>query len=206
MEFYEVVEKRRTIREFTSQPIDEAIMERVLGAGLKAPSNNHLRQWEFILVRDPQVRRQLVESGEKLKESIPKDQLNKTFEGLDPLAREMYLDAVPKQKRMLLAAPELLVVAYKYQFPAPRWTRIYDLNDLASIWCCIENILLAMAAEGIFGVTYVPKYTDLIGEILGIPGDYTVAALIPMGYPSPTAKILTQKKIDPKKKIHINKW
>ncbi|NIU82351.1 MAG: nitroreductase, partial [Candidatus Korarchaeota archaeon] len=60
---------------------------------------------------------------------------------------------------------------------------LYDLNDMASVWMCIENILLAMAAEGLYGVTSVPRETHLLKKILGIPDGYEVAAAIPIGYP-----------------------
>jgi nitroreductase len=52
MEFYDVVEKRRTIRDFTDQPVDREVVERILSAGMKAPSNDHLRNWEFVVVTD----------------------------------------------------------------------------------------------------------------------------------------------------------
>jgi nitroreductase len=52
------------------------------------------------------------------------------------------------------------------------------------VWACIENILLAMAAEGLYGVTYIPYETSSIKKILDVPRDYEVAAIIPMGYPT----------------------
>ena len=56
MEFYDAVEKRRTIRDFEDKPIDMEIIKRILSAGLKAPTNNHLRQWEFVIVNDKKER------------------------------------------------------------------------------------------------------------------------------------------------------
>ena len=48
MELYEAINKRRTIRDFEDKPIYEDIIKRILSAGLKAPTNNHLREGEFI--------------------------------------------------------------------------------------------------------------------------------------------------------------
>lgn len=50
MEFYEVIEKRRTIREFIDREIPKDVLKRILSAGLKAPSSNHQRQWELIVL------------------------------------------------------------------------------------------------------------------------------------------------------------
>ena len=51
MEFYEAVRCRRTAREFTDQDVPLEIVQNILNAGLKAPTNDHMRNWEFILFR-----------------------------------------------------------------------------------------------------------------------------------------------------------
>ncbi|HEX2945466.1 MAG TPA: hypothetical protein VHT96_05895, partial [Clostridia bacterium] len=67
------------------------------------------------------------------------EELKNLFEGQDALAKEMYLDAIPKQKRMILTSPELLVVVYRPKTQVAESQRVYDLNCMASVWCCIEN-------------------------------------------------------------------
>ena len=52
MEFYEAIEKRRTIRKFKAPATKEQIM-RIIVAGTKAPSGANQQRWEFILVEDP---------------------------------------------------------------------------------------------------------------------------------------------------------
>ncbi len=205
MEFYDVVAKRRTVRDFSEKPVDEAIINQVLEAGLKAPSYNHLREWEFILVKNISVRLEII-NVEKLNKDIDLDKLKEAFEHHDLLSKEMYLDAIPKQKKMILTAPELLVVCYKPKTNVIEAKRVYDLNGLASVWCCIENILLAMAAEGLFGATYVPQDTEHLKEILNIPNEYEISAIIPIGYPAEKVKALKQKKINLEEKLHINRW
>ena len=54
MEFYEVIEKRRTIRDFESEDIPKEVIERVISAAMKAPTNDHMRDWHFIIVKDRQ--------------------------------------------------------------------------------------------------------------------------------------------------------
>ena len=48
MEFCEVVEKRRTIRDFESENIPKEVIERVISATMKAPTNDHMRDWHLI--------------------------------------------------------------------------------------------------------------------------------------------------------------
>lgn len=54
MEFYDVVGKRRTIRDFTEMPVNTDSVKRILSAGLKAPTNDHMRNWEFVVVTEKQ--------------------------------------------------------------------------------------------------------------------------------------------------------
>ncbi len=56
MDFYEVIERRRTIRDFENKPVDIEIIKKIISAGLKAPTNNHLREWEFVIVNDKKER------------------------------------------------------------------------------------------------------------------------------------------------------
>jgi nitroreductase len=118
----------------------------------------------------------------------------------------MYLDAIPKQKKMLMTAPELLVIVYKPKTQVNESKKVYDLNCLASVWCCIENILLSLAENNIYGVTFIPKNTPAIKTILGIPKELEVAAIIPFGYKALDAKIIPQKEVDLTSRLHINNW
>ena len=205
MEFFEVIEKRRTIRDFSDTPVPKEKIARILQAGLKAPSYNHLREWDFIFIRDAAIRLNIV-LADKIREEYPLDELEKAFENHDPLARSMYIEALPKQRRMLLSAPELLVVTYRPKTAIPESRTIYDLNGLASVWCCIENILLAMTAENLCGVPFVPQHPQKIREILGVPAGREIASLIPFGFREESVKDIPQKKIDLKERIHVDAW
>ncbi len=204
MEFKQVIDKRRTIREFSNEIVPNEIIVESLEAGLKAPSYNHLKQWDFIMVRDSKIRLALTQTEEMIEE-LSSDLLQ-AFENHDNLAKAMYLDAIPKQKRMILTAPELLVVVYKPKTLVKESNRIYDLNCLASVWCCIENILLSLAEHEVLGVTFIPKNTDKVKDILAVPDELEVAAIIPFGYKAEDSKIIEQKEIDLKTRIHINVW
>lgn len=52
MEFYEVINRRRTVREWKGESVPQEVLERILSAGLQAPTHNHLREWEFIVLQE----------------------------------------------------------------------------------------------------------------------------------------------------------
>ena len=51
MEFYDVIDQRRTVREFLDKEVDFEAIKRILEAGNKAPTWNHNRNWSFIVLR-----------------------------------------------------------------------------------------------------------------------------------------------------------
>jgi len=204
MDLIEVINRRRTVRDFSKEEVPFEIIEKSLEAGFKAPSHNHLKEWNFILVKEQNIRLALTQTEEMIEKVT--EELKQSFEGHDALAKDMYLEAIPKQKKMILTAPELLVVVYKPKTQISESKRIYDLNCLASVWCCIENILLSLAENEVFGVTAIPQNTPAIKKILNIPQELEIAAIIPFGYMDSNAKIIPQKEVQLESRLHINKW
>lgn len=204
MELIEAIYRRRTVRDFSKEKVPCEIIEKALEAGLKAPSYNHLRQWDFILVKEQNIRVALTQT-EPMTEEVT-DELKRNFEGHDALAKDMYLDAIPKQKKMILTAPEVLVVVYKPKTQVCESARVYDLNCLASVWCCIENILLSLTENDVFGVTFIPQNTAAIKDILNIPKELEVAAIIPFGYKDSNSKTISQKEAKLNARLHTNYW
>lgn len=204
MEFLEVIGKRRTVRDFSQEEIPPEIIEKALEAGLKAPSYNHLKEWDFVLVKDAITRIALTQT-EKMIDQVT-DALNQDLEGYEALAKQMYMDAVPKQRKMILTAPELLVVVYKPKTPVKISEKVYDLNCLASVWCCIENILLSLTDHEVYGVTFIPQNTSAVKQILNIPAELEVAAMIPFGYRATDAKIYPQKEVKLAERLHVDNW
>jgi nitroreductase len=203
VDFYEAVDKRRTVREFRQKPVEEQKLLRVLAAGLKAPSHNHLREWEFILIRDFEQRRSVVDLGVAAKDFSEK-RVQEATRIMSDWEKEAYVKALPVQRRMLMSSPELLIICFKMRKHLKECETLYDLNSYASVWACIENILLAMATEGLYGVTFMAHDTARLKNMLGIPDDYEVATLIPMGYPE--KYFVRQKPVTLKEKIHYDKW
>ena len=204
MELLEVINLRRTVRDFSDKKVPFEIIQRALNAGLKAPSYNHQKEWYFILVKDQKIRLALTQA-EKMVEEVS-DKFKKALGSYEVLAQEMYLDAIPKQKKMLLTAPEVLVVAYKPKTQIAESKRVCDLNCLSAVWCCIQNILLSLAENDVFGTTVIPEYTSEVKRVLNIPQELEVAVMIPFGYKASNAKVIPQKEVKLESILHTDKW
>ena len=92
MEFYEVVNRRRSIRQFEDREIPREILERILGAGLKAPSSNHQRRWELLTLTE----KPLILDLAKIIKPYP----CRITEPKTP-QQEMFKIAYPRQRRMI---------------------------------------------------------------------------------------------------------
>ncbi len=205
MEYYEAVRKRRTVREFDARPVEVEKIRRVLEAGLKAPANAHLKDWEFILLRDPGNRRRALVNALKARDLNDKNGIEELIKTMPyEELKEVYRKSLPRQLTMMIEAPELLIVCYKMRKPLGEVKTLFELNNLASVWCCIENIVLAMAAEGLYGCTYSPYNTAGLKEYLRLPRDMEIAVLIPIGYPKQEPEERKPENLD--ERLHIDKW
>ena len=162
MNFYEAIEKRRTIRKFKSPATAEQI-KRIIMAGTKAPSAGNQQGWEFIVVDESALiekiseRKYILNRGNKPRgEEVPSDQ-----EKIAQMQKDSFTNA------------SLVAVYYKK-----------GARDEA--WMCIENMLLAAVAEGLgtrIGVFWGGAEKD-IDKILQVPEGLELAAVISIGVPA----------------------
>jgi nitroreductase len=210
MNVYEAIATRRTIRDFDPQPIERETLLRILDAGLKAPSGDHLRDWHFVLVEDRKQRAELVRfffkdrTREELEALV--DSWGMTVES----QRAMYIDAVSKQGSMILEAGALVIPCFRQPEPLlGEKTSLHELNAFASIWVVLENSLIAAASEGIFGVTKIvstPGERDHIRATLGIPEEYEIPCYLAMGRPSADAVWHRQVPAAAADRLHVERW
>ena len=208
MEFYHAIEKRRTVRDFESETIPDEIVERIISAGLKAPTNDHMRDWHYIVIRDRNTVVKLLEIIPKGISDSDMEQLLKDWNLKDAEQQAAYRNAVPKQHRMLLDASVIVIPLLKQKTDVLHPENLSHLNGFASIWCSIENILLASTAEGYGCALRIPlgNEGEYAREVLGFPEDYLMPCLIGIGRPKPDAPVVKQKDIDIKEHIHWDRW
>lgn len=208
MELYEAIEKRRTVRDLQDKPIPLDILKKILNAGLKAPSNDHLRRWEFILIQEKAKRGELARFVDAPETKDGAIEIVNRWGLTDPLQRDAYIDAIPKQHTMIVNTGCLIVPCFFYEGSILKPETLSSLNPLASIWCCIENMLLAAAAEGIFGVTRIPfeEERKQLRKALKVPDNYEIPCYLSLGYPREGSTHIAQHKVCVEDRIHFNTW
>ena len=208
MEFYTAIDQRRTIRDLQDTEIPVEVLHRILDAGLKAPTNDHLRNWEFIVLTDPAEKARIIQ---KIPKTFSKDSVREFLDSCnmsDPVQRAMYMQGVPKQYTMLYHSGCLVLPLFRQDHPLLQPKSMNDLNGFASIWCCIENIFLAAAAEGLgtaFRIPF-PEEVTFLKEATGHPDNYVMPCYIAIGYPNEDAADTIQHEYQAADKIHRNRW
>lgn len=208
MDFYDAINSRRTVRDFAQEPIPEAVLERILSAAFKAPTNDHMRDWHYIVVQDRAVTARLLEIIPKGISEADMEQLLRDWNLRDGLQQACYRSAVPKQYRMLSEAAAIVVPLFAQKTDILHPENLSHLNGFASVWCSISHVLLAAAAEGFGCCLRVPLGDEgaHAREVLGFPQEYLMPCLIGIGKPKAGAAPVQQKEIDLNTRIHRDKF
>lgn len=208
MELYEVLEKRRTYRDFSNREVNDKILNRIISAAFKAPTNDHLRQLEFVVVRGREKIANVIVPLAKNMEAFRK-LVAEVDESDDKDKMAMFADALPKQQKMLMESG-LLIIPFFRQLTCPllKPAEQSSLNYFASAWCALENMLLAATDEGLGAVFHIPvsDEADKIKTILQAPDGYEMTCLLTIGYPADDAFLPKQKEINIESRIHENIW
>ena len=172
MEFTELVVKRRSIRKFRQDLVDNTVIERILEAGRWAPSASNSQPWRFIVITETGIRRKIAENS---------TQFSKEAWRKFPPESARYLAARGGSwdKSTMARVPVFVAVCFRLV------ENIRDELVLGSVWMAVENMLLAAANEGLGSCIYTfynMQEEDKIKEILQVPEDYRIACLIQLGY------------------------
>jgi nitroreductase len=199
MDLIETLRSTGTVRAFTDEPVDDAVLARVLDTARFAPSGANAQAWRVVVVKDPGIRvrlRDLYLPGwtEYVAMSAaglrPWSPVNDPAAERDALAAagEPVVDAAAQGLAGHLdQAPVLLAVfADLAQLAAvDRDLERYSFAGGASVYPFAWNVLLAARAEGLGGVltTMLIRQEDEVKRLLGADGALALAAVIALGHP-----------------------
>ena len=178
--FYKVVFSRRDVRSrFTSRPISDSVLVKILNAAHHAPSVGFSQPWNFILIKDGKTRSRIKESFEE--ERLRSSQL------IDGQKRERYLSF--KLEGILDSAINICVTYDPSRFgPFVIGRESIPETGIYSVCCAVQNLWLAARAEGL-GLGWVSILSNqILGEILELPEHIVPIAYLCLGHVEKFAK------------------
>lgn len=190
-EFLAHIATRRTVRDFSPEPVALLLVENAVRAAALAPSGANRQPWRFVVVGDPAVKREIREAAEaEEKESYERRMPEEWLEALAPLGTDWH-------KPFLEIAPYLIVVFKMDSEPVPapggvddgtaRKQKNYYVAESVGIACGF--LLAALHLAGLATLTHTPSPMGFLNRILERPPHEKPYLLIPVGYPADNARV-----------------
>lgn len=185
--YHDQMATRRTVREFSDEPVPWPIVEWALKTAGSAPSGANLQPWHFVVVRDPRVRARIREAAENEERINYETRFPEEWkEKLAPLGTDW-------RKEFLTAAPCLIVVfAVVHGRPGSsggpgETAKHYYVNE--SVGIAVGFLLSALHLAGLATLTHTPSPMGFLREILDRPSNERPYLVIPVGYPASGARV-----------------
>jgi nitroreductase len=181
--FYEVMDCRRTVRHFSSEPVSTVVIQDLVRAASTAPSGAHRQPWTFVAVSDPEVKRRIRRAAEREEDEnyhgrMPAEWLT----ALEPLGTDA-------QKPFLELAPWLVVLFRQNYGVGTTGKHIHNYYVAESVGIAAGMFLTAVHQAGLVALTHTPSPMEFLKEILKRPENETACLLMPVGYPAPDAEV-----------------
>ncbi len=181
-QFYELMQKRRSLRFFSDEPIPEIVLSNIIMTAGTAPSGANKQPWSICVVTNPKLKHEIRMAAEKeeqlsYSERMPEEWLA----DLAPLGTDWH-------KPFLETSPALIVVFKRnYEVVDGRKKNNYYVTE--SVGIAVGMLLAAIQNAGLCALTHTPSPMGFLKNLLQRPENETPFLLIPIGYPAADATV-----------------
>lgn len=190
--FYDWLDKRRSVRDFSEEPVPKEVIENLIKSASTAPSGAHKQPWTFCAISNPALKTEIRKAAEiEEKESYENRMSERWKKDLEPLATDMH-------KPFLEIAPWLIIAfkkVYELEENGGKHNNYY-VNESIGIACGM--LISAIHNAGLVTLTHTPSPMNFLADILNRPSNERAFLLLPVGYPKLPAYVpdLKRKNLD----------
>ncbi len=191
-EFVRHISRRRSVRDFSTEPVPMELIENAILAAGSAPSGANQQPWTFVAVQDAALKRQMRLAAEaEERESYERRMSQEWLDALAPLGTDW-------RKPHIEDAPCIIVVFRQAYGIGADGQRIKHYYSEESVGIAVGLLLAALHWSGLATLTHTPSPMKFLAEILGRPANERAFVLIPVGYPADDAQVpaITKKPLD----------
>lgn len=191
-EFREMLTRRRTIRQFSSKPVDRAIIEDCLLAAGTAPNGANLQPWHFSVVTDSELKHQIRLGAEKEeREFYTRRASQEWLQALEPFGTDA-------EKPYLEVAPYLIIIFSQKHSLDGEGKPIKNYYVQESVGIATGMLITALHYAGLATLTHTPSPMGFLNDILDRPENEKPFLLLVAGYPAEDAQvpIITKKPLN----------
>jgi nitroreductase len=179
---------RRSVREFSTEPIPDGVLEAAIRAAASAPSGANIQPWRFVVVTSPARKRRLRAAAEAEEwEFYARRAPAEWLDALAPIGTDW-------RKPFLEAAPAVIVVFEVHQ--GPNSPKPYYVKE--SVGIAVGLLIAALHHAGLATLTHTPSPMRFLNEVCQRPPEERPYLVMPVGYPLPDARVpaLLRKPLD----------
>jgi len=182
-EFYENMNRRRTVREFSDRPVPKDIIEVALRTANTAPSGANLQPWHFAVVSGAATKKKIRAAAEvEEREFYEHRATEEWLAALEPLGTN-------EHKPFLETAPYLIAVFVQKFGVLPDGRKVKHYYPTESTGLAAGILITALHQAGLATLTHTPRPMKFLNEILGRPKSERPFLLLVVGYPADDARV-----------------
>ena len=178
----EKMQSRRSVREFSSDPVPLDIVRKCIEIAGTAPSGAHKQPWTFCLVTDPEIRKKIRKAAEEEEYRNYHGRMNEEWiKDLQPFGTDHV-------KPFIEEAPGLIIV-FKHAYGSTEDGRSTNYYVNESVGIAVGMLLTALHEVGLVALTHTPSPMRFLAEILQRPENERAYLNIPFGFPADGCKV-----------------
>lgn len=181
-EFFELLNRRRTVREYSDREVPLELIEKAIATAGTAPSGANMQPWRFVVVRDAEIKKKIREAAEKEEYESYHGRMSEKW------LRRLAILGTDEHKPFIETAPYLIVVFRINSITEDGETEPTYYSQ-ESVGIAVGMLLAALHNMGLVTLTHTPSPMKFLQEILGRPKNEIPCVLIPVGYPADDAKV-----------------
>jgi nitroreductase len=183
LEFFEDLQGRRSVRDFSSRPVPRAWIELAIRTAASAPSGANRQPWRFVAVSEPDLKRRIrIEAEAEEKKTYESRMSEEWAAALEPLGTDW-------RKPFLEIAPWLVIVFAEIWEERPDGGKIKNYYVKESVGIACGFFIAALHSMGLATLTHTPSPMAFLNDLLGRPGNEKPYILFPVGYPASNAQV-----------------
>jgi iodotyrosine deiodinase len=182
-EFYAQMKQRRTVRQFSSEPVPLDVIENCLRTASTAPSGANMQPWHFVVVSDQRVKINIRREAEKEEQIFySKRAPREWLEALAPLGTDA-------EKPFLESAPYLIAIFTQKYGLSPSGKKVKNYYVSESVGIAVGMLITALHLSGLVSLTHTPSPMNFLNRLLDRPQNERPYLLLVVGYPAEDARV-----------------
>ncbi|MCO6499973.1 MAG: nitroreductase family protein [Vicingus serpentipes] len=180
--FFKLMDQRRSIREFSDEPIAVEVIENIIKTASTAPSGAHKQPWTFCVVTNPELKKKIRAAAEKEeKENYSTRMSDRWKEDLAPFGTDW-------EKPFIEKVPYIIVLFKRVHETIEGEKRNnYYVNE--SVGIAAGMLIAAIHNAGLATLTHTPSPMNFLAQLLNRPENERAFLLLPVGHPQKNALV-----------------